>query len=596
VIAALVVVAALAARAQAIVVTRGPYLQMPTPTSIMVRWRTDVASNSRVRFGAAPGSLTSMADDATSTTEHAVTVTGLSPDTLYYYAIGSSSGTLEGGDADHFFRTQPVAGPARPMRIWVTGDGGFANANGQAVRDAYATYNAGGATDFWLLLGDNAYLLGSDADYQAALFDMHHDLLRTVPVWSTFGNHEDFSADDLTGTGPYFDLFSFPTAGESGGVASGSEAYYSFDFANVHFIVLDSEGPAGGPAGTPGLPLPTDPMMVWLVADLQATTADWVIALWHRPPYSKGFFHDSDVEVNEINMRTNVLPTLEDYGVDLVLTGHSHSYERSYLLDGHYGPSTSITGAHRLDSGDGKPAGDGAYRKETVGKAPHEGEVHAVCGSSSEVRPVTLNHPAHRVGLLELGSMVIDISGNTLTARFLNSDVAVTDEFQIVKGPSCPPAPQSGCEAGAGGKLLLKNDADDGKDLLRWKWQEGQLDAAEVGAPQAQADLALCLYDATGLLLGGRMGKGALWKANASGDLKYSDPLAAYGGLRKAKIKPGKAQISVGGKGAGLAMPALPLVPPLTTQLVQLDNGSCWESVFPAASKNDPGKLLATIP
>jgi hypothetical protein len=92
------------------------------------------------------------------------------------------------------------------------------------------------------------------------------------------------------------------------------------------------------------------------------------------------------------------------------------------------------------------------------------------------------------------------------------------------------------------------------------------------------------------------MGKGASWRANAGGDLKYSDRLAAYNGFRKAKIKPAKRQIAVGGKGAGVAMPALPLTPPLTTQLVQLDNGSCWESVFPAASKNDPGKFTAKIP
>src|SRR3954463_8517222 len=66
-------------------VTRGPYLQMGTPTSIVVRWRTDTASDSFVRFGPAPGSLTSFKGDATVTTEHTITVDQLSPDTLYYY-------------------------------------------------------------------------------------------------------------------------------------------------------------------------------------------------------------------------------------------------------------------------------------------------------------------------------------------------------------------------------------------------------------------------------------------------------------------------------------------------------------------------------
>jgi hypothetical protein len=230
---------------------------------------------------------------------------------------------------------------------------------------------------------------------------MHHDILRHTPPGRR-SNHEAFSSNSLTGIGPYFDMFSLPTAAEAGGVASGSEAYYSFDHANVHFIVLDGNS-AAVTAGSP--------MMVWLEADLQATTADWVVAYWHQPPYSKGLLHNSDVEQREIDMRENVLPLLEDYGVDLVLCGHSHSYERSPLLDGHYGFSSSFTAEMSLDSGDGQPGGDGPYRKATVGSAPHEGAVYVVAGSSSEVRPATLNHPAMKVNLLELGSLVLDVDG-----------------------------------------------------------------------------------------------------------------------------------------------------------------------------------------
>ncbi len=91
---------------------------------------------------------------------------------------------------------------------------------------------------------------------------------------AVFGNHEALSSMSPTQTGPYFDMFSFPTAGEVGGIASGTEAYYSFDYANVHFIVLDSEQ---SPTSS------STPMLTWLEADLQATTAGWIIALWHRP-------------------------------------------------------------------------------------------------------------------------------------------------------------------------------------------------------------------------------------------------------------------------------------------------------------------------
>ncbi len=586
---------ALASSAFAVTVTRGPYLQQPTTNSIIVRWRTDTPTDSRVAYGAAPGSLTSFADDATLTTEHIVSVPALATDTQYFYSIGDTTPTvLAGDDANHFFRTNPAPGPPKPMRIWVTGDGGFANANGMAVRDAYAAYNGAGTADFWLLMGDNAYVFGTDADYQAALFDMHHDMLRNTPVWSTFGNHEDFSSDDLAGTGPYFDMFSFPTAAESGGVASGTEAYYSFDYANVHFIVLDSEGPSAGV----GNPAPASPMMLWLVSDLQATTADWVIVFFHRPPYSKGFFHDSDLEQSEINMRTNVLPTLESYGVDLVLTGHSHNYERSYLLNGHYGLSPTFDLAtHALDSGDGAPAGDGAYRKATLGSAANEGEVFVVAGSSSEVRPVTLNHPAHRIGLLELGSVILDINGTTLDAQFLNDSVQITDTFRIVKGPACPAAPSGGCAPGPKGRLTVKKHASDStKDKVIWKWQNGVLQASDIPSPMTQTDLALCVYDQNGYVLGNALPKGALWSANGGGDLQYDDPASQTLSLRKLKIKFSNPFIKAKAKGAGLAVPALPLTTPVTAQLVNLDNGKCWESTFTASTVSDGGKFKAQLP
>jgi len=594
----LLVTLAAATVAHAVTVTRGPYLQMPTTDSIIVRWRTDVATDSRVAYGPAPGSLTSNAADVGLTTEHIITVSDLTPDTQYYYAVGTTGeSVIEGDDTDHFFRTQPIAGPARPMHIWVTGDGGFANANGMAVRDAYAAYNADNPTDFWLLLGDNAYLLGNDANYQAALFDMHHDMLRNVPVWSTFGNHEDFSSDDIAGTGPYFDIFSFPTNAQSGGVASGTEAYYSFDYANVHFIVLDSEGPSGGPgAGVPGKPLPTDPMMVWLVSDLQATTADWVIAFWHRAPYSKGLFHDSDVEVNEKNMRENVLPTLENYGVDLVLTGHSHSYERSYLLDNHYGLSTTFDLAtHAKDPGDGDPLGDGPYVKATLGSAPHEGEVHVVCGSSSEVRTATLNHPAMKVGLLELGSVILDINDNRLDAKFLNSNVQVTDSFRIVKG--CPAVKTSGCATAAKGKITVKKDPTDStKDKIVWKWQDGAILASDVPSPMTQTDVEVCLYDQNDKVLGSVFPRGGLWAANGKGDLQYKDSLIQFGGMKKASVKFSKPMIKVLGMGTGLGLGGLPLNTPVTAQFVNLDNGKCWESTFTTSKKSDSKKFIALLP
>lgn len=115
--------------------TRGPYLQLGTPTSIIVRWRTNVSTNSRVRYGTELGNLTSMVDRATLTTEHEVTLTGLTPNTRYYYAVGTSTQTFAGEDPTHVFRTSPPAGTVKPTRMWVLGDSGEANANASAVRE-----------------------------------------------------------------------------------------------------------------------------------------------------------------------------------------------------------------------------------------------------------------------------------------------------------------------------------------------------------------------------------------------------------------------------------------------------------------------------
>ena len=313
-------------------VTRGPYLQRGTPSGVVVRWRTDLASDSRVRFGPAVGALNGSAGSATLTTEHVVALSPLAPDTSYVYSVGTAAVALAGGDAAHTFRTPPLAGTAKRTRIWVVGDAGTGSAAEARVRDAYASFAGGVSPDLWLMLGDNAYSSGTDAEYQRGVFDVFQGLLRASVLWPTLGNHDGVSANSALQSGPYYDIFSLPAAAEAGGVASGTEAYYAFDYGRIHFICLDSYGTDRTPGGA---------MAHWLATDLAATSADWVIAFWHHPPYSKGS-HDSDSAVELVEMRQNILPILEDGGVDLVLSGHSHAYERSALLDGHYGLSTTL--------------------------------------------------------------------------------------------------------------------------------------------------------------------------------------------------------------------------------------------------------------
>src|SRR5262245_29190900 len=83
--------------------TRGPYLQSGTENSVVVRWRTTTATDSRVRFGPQAGQLTSVVDALPITTEHVVRLAGLTPSTRYYYSVGTTAATLAGNDANHFF-------------------------------------------------------------------------------------------------------------------------------------------------------------------------------------------------------------------------------------------------------------------------------------------------------------------------------------------------------------------------------------------------------------------------------------------------------------------------------------------------------------
>jgi hypothetical protein len=421
-----------------IVRLRGPYLQSGSPTGGVVRWRTDQFSDGVVRYGTDFNNLTNVAIETTLTNNHVVQIVGLQPETKYFYAFGSSSFILAGGTntggSNYWFTTAPVPGTVKPTRFWVLGDPGTANNNQRAVRDAYYNFvaNGGRPADVWLMLGDNAYNTGTDTEYQSALFDMYPETLRNHFFYPVIGNHDA----GIPGTGggvessmsitfPYLDIFSNPRNGEGGGVPSGSKKYYSFDHANVHFVGLDSM--------TSGRET-NSAQLNWLRDDLANNTQPWVIVYFHHSLYTKGT-HNSDTEADLIALRQNFNPILEAYGVDLVLMGHSHVYERSYLLDGHYGLSTTITESMKLDAGNGREEGGGAYRKNEENR----GVVYSIVGSSGQALGGTLNHPAHVVSLNLLGSLLVDVNSNRLDAMFLTSTGTTNDHYTLIKRSGARP-------------------------------------------------------------------------------------------------------------------------------------------------------------
>ncbi len=407
---------------------RAVYFQQQSDTSIIARWQTTQHALGIIRYGEDSEYLEFLGIEGARKKIHSIKLVDLKPDTRYFYTIGDVDGPYETDGADNWFHTSPVPGTVRDTRIWVIGDSGVAGKVSADVRDAMKKWVAenpreslvpdnSADIDVWLALGDIAYRSGTNEQYQMALFDSYPELLSNTTLWPVYGNHD-------ARRWAYFRLFDLPEEAEAGGVPSETENYYSFDYADVHFVVLDSQDS--------DIEEGSD-MLDWLQRDLANNRRSWVIAAFHHPVYTKGS-HNSDDRGDSggrmHRMREQVLPILEAAGVDLVLSGHSHMYERSYLLDCHYQTSDKFTQKNIVSRGRNNQDRDFI---KPAGKAPHQGTVYVVAGSSSKVDQGPMDHPAHKVGLLEAGSLLIDISGNTLTSRFINSKGEVSDEFSITK-------------------------------------------------------------------------------------------------------------------------------------------------------------------
>jgi 3',5'-cyclic AMP phosphodiesterase CpdA len=183
-------------------------------------------------------------------------------------------------------------------------------------------------------------------------------------------------------------------------------------------------------------------MRQWLMDDLMSTTADWTIVIFHHPPYTKGS-HDSDQELGGIDqpifaMREEFTPIFDDYGVDLVYGGHSHIYERSYYINGHTGLSDSFDPATNAElNDDGVPAnGSGDERYTQIARNGSDDKVvYTVAGNGGKATTLsaTYPHPAHFYGLLEVGSVVVDVGRNQLDASFIDANGQVMDSFTITR-------------------------------------------------------------------------------------------------------------------------------------------------------------------
>jgi Icc-related predicted phosphoesterase len=421
--------------------TRGPYLQSVTTSGIVIRWRTDAMERGVVHYGTEPGKLDMRSESKEIALDHIIMLKDLNPSTRYYYSIGGLTHILQ-GDKDNYFITLPAQGSSSPVRIAAFGDCGNNSVNQKQVRDQVLNYSKENPLNAWLLLGDNAYESGTDAEYGKNFFGVYkEDLLKNLPLFPTPGNHDYRDIDKYRGKSQqsqevaYYKNFTMPVKGEAGGVPSNNPAYYSFDIGNVHFLSLDSYGKdIEGNRMYDTL----SAQVQWVKKDLEANrNRGWVIAYWHHPPYTMTS-HNSDKETELVKIREQFVRILERLGVDLVLCGHSHAYERTRLIKGHFGSEASFSPELHNQSLSSALYDGSDNSCPYIKNQPGDGIVYVVSGSAGKIdsnTQKTFPHDAmYYSNPRKGGAFILEARGNRLDLQWLCADGVTRDRFTMMKG------------------------------------------------------------------------------------------------------------------------------------------------------------------
>lgn len=182
---------------------------------------------------------------------------------------------------------------ADSVRFAVIGDNGTAEAPEYQVAEQMQKMQQLTKFTFVIMLGDNLYGGASEKDYESKFARPYKALLdQGVMFYAALGNHDDHNEISYA---PFH---------------MGGNRYFTHVEKNVEFFVLDSNYMDGA-------------QLDWVQNELQKSTSDWKIAFFHHPLYSSGKEHGSDTD-----LRSVLEPLFEKYGVNVVLSGHEHMYER----------------------------------------------------------------------------------------------------------------------------------------------------------------------------------------------------------------------------------------------------------------------------
>jgi predicted MPP superfamily phosphohydrolase len=282
---------------------------------MQITWITeDDTATSVVNYGTSPNNMNMVANGSSTYYElvfyfspyiHSVTLTGLQPNTKYYYTCGDQ----EGGWSSTFYFTSEDTTPVTPkntVKILLTADVGATN-NSQATINSMLKLDANSPFDFLIHSGDLSYANGWQPTWDD-YGNMIQPLASHVPYMVATGNHEYFSLFVAFNA-----RFNMPTNGYE-------NLYYSFNYRNVHVLILNSESLNE---------FHWSEMYEFASADLQAVNrkqTPWVFVAFHHPFYCSNAAH---VDSNEF-MKDEYEDLFNQYQVDIVLQGHVHAYERTY--------------------------------------------------------------------------------------------------------------------------------------------------------------------------------------------------------------------------------------------------------------------------
>ncbi len=284
-------------------ITRGPYLQLLLADSVEILWHTDALSAGAVEISEAGGGDPRRIAEDRPAAEHRVKITGLAPDCEHRYRVLDGDQPLGG---EFRLRTAPPTGQGT-VRVAVAGDSGYQGSEGQL---AVAAVIKAMEPDLFVHTGDLSYFDDLDGD----VFGPYREILSRTCLYTSRGNH-DLRWIWFGALHPHLDD------------PRETATFYSFDWGCAHFVTIDTNSFSNDP-------IQTSEQVRFLEADLEAAQGrgiPWKIVFFHYPPYTVGPGAITSPELNA-SVREGVAPLADRYGVDLVLYGHDHIYQRTHPL------------------------------------------------------------------------------------------------------------------------------------------------------------------------------------------------------------------------------------------------------------------------